>query len=634
MKNVFKKGIWLLAGCLACTMINLTKASCQACTGYVLYKQDFGGDVTSPAMGAPLPDSVTNYIYTTAVPVEDGYYGIRKRVTGHTDTWFQAPSDHDGNGYMMLINASFDPGLFYQTRIDGLCQGSSFYFSAWIANLMKLGDSGPLDPNIRFVIRNVSDSTIIAEYTTGTLQRFSSFTWVQYGINFKLPPGQSSVILQMFNNQTGGNGNDLVLDDITFSLCGPAMQINTIGTYQNSQDVCNGDPVSFQANIDTGFYRNPVYQWQFSKDTINWQNIDGAVTTTFNIPNAISADSGWYRLLVAEEGNINSPHCRIASQAIPLRVWSPQPFTITSNSPVCEGTDLRLTAPPALGYQWAGPDGFASTEDSLVFNPVSMNRQGTYKLTLTTRGGCNSEAQKTVFVQKDDLKVSIHQDSVFCQGTSVTLNAANTNADYQWNSGQQTPNIIVDTSGFYKVVISKGVCRKSDSVNIREILRPVVNLGNDTTICIGEPYILNAGFPEADSYLWQDGSADSTYQVSQSGTYSVTISNSCGTAMSAIHINTEECADQLLFPTAFSPNGDGMNDLFRPKVLLRVAHFRIRIFDRWGNQVFQSNDPSFGWDGMLKGHPLPVGAYIWMANYTRVRDNKTMTQRGAVMLIR
>jgi hypothetical protein len=150
------------------------------------------------------------------------------------------------------------------------------------------------------------------------------------------------------------------------------------------------------------------------------------VTTTFNIPDATSADSGWYRLLVAEEGNINSPHCRIASQAIPLHVWSSRPFAITSNSPVCEGSDLQLTAPPALGYQWTGPDGFTSTQDSLVFNPVSVNRQGAYKLILTTQGGCTSEAQKTVFVQADDLKVSIRRDSVFCQGTSVTLNAANT----------------------------------------------------------------------------------------------------------------------------------------------------------------------------------------------------------------
>ncbi|MGH2643168.1 MAG: gliding motility-associated C-terminal domain-containing protein, partial [Chitinophagaceae bacterium] len=583
----------------------------QSCTGNVLYKQDFGGNASSPDIGPPLSDSVTSYIYTTGTIV-DGDYSIRKTVPNTFPHWLSG-TDHSGNGYMMVINASYDPGLFYQTRIDGLCQGSSFYFSAWIANLLRAGSSDPLDPNIEFVIRNVVDSSIIAEYTTGTLPRYSTLTWTQYGINFNLPAGQSSVLLQMFNHQTGGDGNDLVLDDITFSLCGPAIQISTTGVYQNTQDVCEGNPVSFHAVIDTGFYKIPVCQWQFSKDSTNWQNLDSAVSTTLNISHTSSADSGWYRLLVAEEGNINSPNCRIASQPIFLYVGSPQPFAIRGSDSLCAGTALHLSAPSAIGYQWSGPNGFTSTQDSLVFDPVSVNDQGTYKLILTTRGGCTSSAQKEIFVQANDLNVSIRQDSVLCQGSAITLNAANSGAGYQWNTGQQSSMINVDTPGFYKVVVYKGVCTASDSVTVNEILKPVVNLGDDTTICVGEPYTLNAAFQAAESYLWQDGSVDSVYQVSQTGTYSVTVSNSCGTAMSTVHINTEECADHLLFPTAFSPNGDGMNDFFRPKAFLMVSHYEMKVFDRWGNLVFRTNNLDTGWNGTSNGISLPVGTYVWIA---------------------
>lgn len=632
MKEVIKKCFLFLTVCLGFANISFKAASAQECTGYVLYKQDFGGNTSSPDIGNPLPDSVTSYIYTSG-QINDGDYSIRKIVPNTFPHWLSG-TDHTGNGYMMVINASYDPGLFYQTRIDGLCQGSSFYFSAWIANLLRAGSSDPLDPDIRFVIRSVADSSIIADTTTGILGRYSILTWIQYGIHFKLPAGQSSVLLQMFNNQTGGAGNDLVMDDITFSLCGPPINIGLAGTYQSSEDACVNDSVSFNAEIPTGYYKNPQYQWQFSTDTVNWQDIAGANTTTLNLPRVSQADSGWYRLLVAEQGNIASPNCRVTSKFIPLHVWAPQAFSIVGPDTVCEGTLLRLSGPAAIDYEWTGPDGFTSNQDSLLFNPVSVNQQGTYKLTLITSGGCTSEAEKTALVQGNDLTVSIHQDSEFCQGTSVTLNAANINAVYQWNSGEQSPSISVDTAGFYKVVVSKGACVRSDSVTLREILRPVVNLGNDTTICIGEPDTLNATFPDAGNYMWQDGSTDSVYQVSQSGTYSVVVSNQCGTAIGMIHVNMVECADHLIFPTAFSPNGDGMNDIFRPKVLLRVTRYQLRIFDRWGRQIFQSDNPTTGWDGTYKGYPQPIGGYVWSVNYIRERDNKLIIQSGPILLIR
>jgi gliding motility-associated-like protein len=622
----------IACGC-GLVLFNIPGAAAQGCTGYALYKEDFGGNASSPAMGAPLPDSVTSYSYTTNTPVEDGQYGIRKEVTGHTGTWHHG-GDHTGDGYMMLINASYDAGLFYQTRINALCQGSAFYFSAWIANLMRPDASGPLDPNIRFEILRPSDSSLIGEYTTGPIPRSASFTWKQYGIHFALPAGESSVILRMYNNQTGGNGNDLVLDDITFSLCGPAIELSTMGTYQKSQDACAGNRISLSAAIQAGFYKDPKYQWQFSTDNMSWQNLPDATTTTVAVADAGPSDSGWYRILVAESGNITSTHCRIASDALPLRIWSPQPFSIDANSPVCEGTPLKLSAPPALTYRWEGPGGFSSEQPAVQFDHAAVNQQGTYALTRVTSGGCETTAQVTVSVQPDDLKLSLGNDSLLCEGSLVPLNAANPGATYEWNTGEQTSGILADTSGFYKVTVRKGICQASDSIRIREILTPVVHLGDDTTICIGEPLLLDAAFSDAQQYLWQDGSTDSAYRVSRTGTYVVTISNQCGMASGSIHVTAETCADHLVFPTAFSPNGDGQNDFFRPRVFLRVSHYSLEIFDRWGRSVFRSTDPDAGWEGTRSGMPLGVGTYIWIAHYTRESDHQPVSQKGSVTLIR
>lgn len=604
------------------------KAQTQEQCGYVLYKEDFGGGTSSPEMGSPLPKTVTTYRYTTEIPINDGEYGIRKGITGHESSWVHGP-DHTGNGYMMLINADYDPGKFYEKKITGLCQGSSFYFSAWIANIMKKTATGPLDPNIRFEIRNASDSSLVTEFETGLLPRYSKLTWEQYGVHFDLPDGENAIILRIFNNQGGGNGNDLVLDDITFSLCGPPLEVNTSGQRQN---VCRGDQVVFKSAVKGG-YKNPQYQWQFSEDTINWQNIEGATMPLYQIGAAGSSDSGWYRILVAKKGDITLKNCRISSNAFPLKVWSPQPFTIAANDPVCEGRVLQLKAPEALKYEWQGPNNFKSDKQNLKLESVTASQQGTYTLTETTEGGCTSQASKTVKVQPNGLFVSLGEDRILCEGTTINLNAANANASYQWNTGTQTPSITIQKGGFYKVVVSKGICSASDSVLITEIPLPVVNLGRDTAVCIGEPYTLDATFKYAKRYLWQDGLTTPTHPVIRSGNYTVTVSNECGIASDDIHIEKVPCADHLLFPTAFTPNQDGQNDTFRPKLLLNVTHYELKIFDRWGRMVFLSKDPVQGWDGTFNGKTLPIGSYIWIVHYARNQDDQPVSQKGSVMLL-
>lgn len=628
----YKSYFLLIAGPLLLLLIDFEQGLAQQCTGYALYTEDFGtGNSNS---GDPLPPGVTTYTFTTNTPVEDGYYGIRKQVTGHAGTWFPA-TDHTGNGYMMLVNASYEAGLFYETKIDNLCQGSSFYFSSWVANLMRKGANGDKDPDLKFVIRRASDSVVIDSLETGLLPRYSTLTWEQYGINFSLPSGESSVILQIFNNADGGNGNDLVLDDITFSLCGPPIKVSQVGTYQNTQDACRGDHVTFSATVAQGFYKKPVYLWQFSTDSVNWQDINGATGLILDLPSVQAKDSGWYRFLVSEDGNIHSAHCRISSPVMPLLVWSPQIISFTTNSPVCEGDSLSLSVPEgALQYDWKGPNSFESRQAGIVFEKASTTENGTYNLTRITRGGCTTSKSVDITVQANDLKVSLGDDSVFCQGNSVTLNAANAGASYWWNTGDQTPSITVDTGGFYQVMVTKGVCKASDSISIRSVLRPMVDLGNDTTICIGESYSLQVAYPDVDNYLWQDGSTAPQYKITQPGTYSVTLSNQCGMAMDAVHVNTEICADHLIFPTAFSPNGDGQNDFFRPRVFIEVNHYEIRIYDRWGRQVYYGNNPLVGWNGQYKGKTLPMGGYVWIAQYTRHRDNQPVSQKGSFTLLR
>lgn len=608
------------------------RAVSQACSGTILFEENFGGDASSPDLGAPLPGSVTTYNFTNEV-VDDGFYGIRKSVPANFQSWLQG-TDHTGGGYMMIVNASYTAGLFYESRIEGLCQGSSFYFSAWLANLLKASASDPLDPNLKFVIRKASDSTVIDSLETGTLPRFSTLTWKQYGIHFDLPAGESSVILQIFNHQTGGSGNDLALDDISFSLCGPAIGLSESGIYQHSFDACQGDHVRIEAAVESGFYHQPRYQWQFSTDSLHWEDIAGQTATQLDLSSVTAADSGWYRILTAEKGNISSENCRSASAPIPLNVFGVPSLELRSNSPVCEGSDLKLDAPEGLVYAWEGPSGFQSSGQHLDFPSAVLADEGRYTLTLTSRGGCVSRLAQNVSVQPNDLKVSLGTDSLLCEGSAITLDVTNPGAVYHWNTGQQLSTIRIDTGGYYQVTVTKGYCSMSDSLHIREVKKPQADLGSDTTICYGMPYQLNATFPDAETYLWQDGTMQPVFDVKTAGTYSVLVTNSCGAATSTVAIKTEECADHLIFPTAFTPNGDGQNDFFRPRVVLQVRDYHLKVMDRWGRNVFQTNNPSTAWNGVSRGSRVPVGTYVWIASYLRTKDNKQVLQKGTITLLR
>ncbi|MBL7792534.1 MAG: gliding motility-associated C-terminal domain-containing protein, partial [Saprospiraceae bacterium] len=89
-------------------------------------------------------------------------------------------------------------------------------------------------------------------------------------------------------------------------------------------------------------------------------------------------------------------------------------------------------------------------------------------------------------------------------------------------------------------------------------------------------------------------------------------------------------------PTGFSPNSDGINDDFRPLSDCPLDHYSLRIFDRWGAQLFETNDPGASWDGEHKGKPVGAGVYVWWIEYTVVENNRPRkaTETGGVAVVR
>ena len=133
------------------------------------------------------------------------------------------------------------------------------------------------------------------------------------------------------------------------------------------------------------------------------------------------------------------------------------------------------------------------------------------------------------------------------------------------------------------------------------------------------------------SYLWSDGSTATTYDVSTGGAIWARVTNVCGSATDTVNVTYKFC--DIWLPTALSPNGDGRNELMRVKGTLGAySQFHFAIFNRWGVNVYVSDDINAGWDGTYNNEPQPIGTYFYLL--TSTLDGKTYNMKGDFQLVR
>jgi len=140
--------------------------------------------------------------------------------------------------------------------------------------------------------------------------------------------------------------------------------------------------------------------------------------------------------------------------------------------------------------------------------------------------------------------------------------------------------------------------------------------------------VLHAGTADA---LWSDGSTGESMSVTEHGTYFATISNECVTVGDTVTLYFNAC--NITVPTAFSPNGDGLNDIFRAIGSLDdFSGYSLSIYNRWGQRIYYTTHIHDGWDGTYKGEKQDGGTYFYMITYT-LSGKKNML-KGDLMLVR
>lgn len=153
----------------------------------------------------------------------DGHYAITDYTSGcHNNHWVTLTQDHtsgDNDGKMLVVNAAYQPGVFFLTDLKGLKPGSIYQLGVWLVNICKPEyECTSIRPNLRFTIET-REGKELARFSTGELTPTGEATWLQYSARFTAPSNTPTVYLKITNKAEGGCGNDFAMDDITLSEC-------------------------------------------------------------------------------------------------------------------------------------------------------------------------------------------------------------------------------------------------------------------------------------------------------------------------------------------------------------------------------------------------------------------------------
>ena len=404
------------------------------------------------------------------------------------------------------------------------------------------------------------------------------------------------------------------------------------------KEACVPGQLSFNGVV-TGDDTNLKKHWDFG----NGQTAETAtsVTQTYNA-------AGNYQVQLQ---TVYQDYC-FDTARYEVNIWPLPNIYAGKDTFVCRGTPMQLQPSGAVQYTWtATPDISCTQCTSPLINPANNTA---YVVTGVSDHGCVKSDTINVRVRQP-FTMQVQRGDTICVGEQIRLQA--TGADqYLWtpaagldNTKTASPKAAPVTTTVYTVVGSDNDHCFTDTGHVKVEVYPIPQIfaGNDTTVNTGNTIQLTPTYSkDVSSINWTPASGLSctncpspVAQVKGSVTYRVTASNQGGcTASDDITITSICNGDNYFIPNTFSPNGDGVNDVFlvRGKGVYNVHS--LRIFNRWGQLVFEkrnfmANDPAAGWDGKINGKVADMDVYVYIVDI--ICDNSNIVPyKGNVALIR
>jgi len=423
-----------------------------------------------------------------------------------------------------------------------------------------------------------------------------------------------------------------------------AVIVNTTNvTASNNGPICSGNNMQLNASGLGGFA---------------WAGPNGFTSNLQNplLSGATSSASGIYTV------TITSPQGCTQTATTNVSIQAPKVLNPKSTGTVCEDGVVYLETLDAGGasYLWTGPNGYtANTANTALQDAIPAN-SGTYTITMTDPLGCVSVGKVTVLVNpKPNVDIDMSKAKSGCAPVNnvelnAIINGANNGITYVWNLGNGSinntsnpKNINYTQSGIYNVTLTVTNAYGCDAKKVKSLevySVPVANFSNTPNATWINPQVnftdltTNGNITNWSWVFNLNVDATSTqqnpnYTYQDSGKYNVTLKvktdNGCENTITKKVIIAD--VSGFFVPNAFTPNGDGQNDVFLA-VANNIGKFEMLIFSRGGALVYQSSDINKGWDGMFKGTLAESNVYVYKINYTK--DGKSHSLNGSVTLIK
>jgi gliding motility-associated-like protein len=292
---------------------------------------------------------------------------------------------------------------------------------------------------------------------------------------------------------------------------------------------------------------------------------------------------------------------------------------------------------------------------------LGYSKAGTYSDMFTTAGGCDSVRVLNVTVRSASV-ARITRNISICQGESFEGYSASgvyVNKFKTVAGCDSIRTLVLTVNPIVRKTVTAGICRgatyfaggrlQTTSGTYTDSLKSVTGcdsivttiltvhplpsrfLPPDTSICISKTLLLNLSAYK--SVVWTNGAPGNTLEITDPGVYGAIVTDNNGCVGSdSVTVVFQKCIP-IQVPNAFSPNGDYRNDIFRPLIGAVISNYRMQIWNRWGQLVFQTTEIGKGWNGRVDGQDQPQGTYIYMFTF-RDPDGVETVKRGTVLLIR
>jgi len=535
----------------------------------------------------------SNYTYNGVSVWNEATYAVNASPTAvHPN--FATCADHTtGSGKMMIVNGAAAANTNVWCQTVNVLPNTDYAFSTWLASCISASPA----------ILQFSINSVILGSPFGASSQLC--LWQQF---YEVWNSGASTTAQIciVNQNTAQSGNDFLLDDISFQpFCVATDTVNVII-----------DQVPADAGADTMICKGSMAHLSgHGGQQYHWST--GANTQTLNV--GLYTPAVYYVTVTDSIGCKGEDSVHVGIYPLPIAEAGP-------NQWICRGDTATLQASGGISYAWSN----GANAQIIAVSPVQSS---ILHVMVTDTNSCSSLDSMMVFINPNPV-VDVGPDRLVCSGDSIDLMATGTGS-FLWSTGQTTAAIRIlplQSEDIWVLLTDIHGCYDADTMLLSLGIQPAtLILAEDTLLCIGASTQLSGS--GATSYQWYPSAG-----LSDTTSASIVASPEATTIYYCIGYNNEGCRDttsihlivsdcSVNIPNVFTPNADGKNDLFEIEYE-GFAPYKLKIFNRWGKKVYESERKENLWDGNTNSGPAADGVYFYLLSLGE------KTYQGSVTIFR